>query len=63
MIWNYKEKKEKEWKLCFAFLPKPIGTYPLIDGQKMVWLELIERKFIDSRNGSNSYEYRLRLKK
>jgi len=60
MIWNYKRKKEPEWKPYFAWKPTPIGTYPLEDNQKIVWLQWIERKWLDSRNGANRYEYRLK---
>lgn len=59
MIYIYKEKKEPEWKRWFAWHPIPIGTYPLRDGQTMVWLQTIERKWLDSHNGTPRYEYRL----
>ena len=63
MIWLYKEKVEKEWKPYFAWKPTPIGRYPLSSGQQIVWLMWIERKWLDSRECSSSYEYRLKLEK
>lgn len=60
MVYTYYRKKESEWKRWFAWKPVPIGRYPLLkNGQSMVWLQLIERKWLDSREGTSSYEYRL----
>lgn len=59
MIWKYKEDKKSKWKKRFAWKPVPIGVYPLKDGQTMVWLKIIYRKWLDSREGSSRYEYRL----
>ena len=55
----YKEKKKPEWKRWFAWHKVPIGKYPIRDGMTMVWLEWVERKWLESREGNNSYEYRL----
>jgi len=61
MKYTYYEKKDPKdgWSRWFAWRPIPIGRYPLKDGQAMVWLEWVERKWLDSREGSDSYEYRL----
>lgn len=59
MIWKYKKKKTPEWRPWFAWKPVPIGGYPLRDGQKIVWLQIIYRKWIDCREGSNRYNYSL----
>lgn len=58
MFWFYSEPKDKEWKRYFAWKPRPVGTYPLREGQKMVWWEWMERRILDCREGSISYEYR-----
>lgn len=58
MIWTYKEKKKSLWERWFAWYSVPIGKFPLQDGTQMVWLEWVERKFINYR-GSKAYEYRL----
>jgi hypothetical protein len=59
MIWTYKEKKKSSWEKWFAWYKVPIGKFPLKNGMKIVWLQWVERKFIDCREGSKSYEYRL----
>lgn len=59
MIYIYKEKKKPKWEKFFAWWPRPVGTYPLRDGQKMIWLQWAERKWFDFREGSNRYEYQL----
>lgn len=59
MQWKYKEKKKNEWERFFAFFPKPIGKHPLQDGQMIIWFQWMERKWLDSREGSNRYKYRL----
>jgi hypothetical protein len=58
MIFKHQAVKEKIWKKHFAFLPLPIGTYPLQEGQPLVWLQWLESKWLDCR-GSNTYENRL----
>jgi len=62
MKYRYKEKKKPEWTPWFALLPVPIGGYPIQDGTLMVCLEWVERKWIDSREGSSRYNYRLPMK-
>ena len=57
MKWIYHEKIKSEWQKWFAWKPVPIGKYPLDNRQTIVWLQFVERKWIDCR-GSNSYEYR-----
>lgn len=57
MIWKHKEKPQNPWKRYFAWKPTPIGTRPLQEGQEIVWLEWIERRWLDCR-GSDRYEYR-----
>jgi hypothetical protein len=59
MIWIYKQNKKPEWKKWFAWYPVPVGRYPIQDGDKIVWFEVVERKWLGSREGSNSYLYRL----
>jgi hypothetical protein len=59
MRWKHIEKENDEWERHFAFLPVTIGTLPIQDGQIVVWLEFVERKWIDSYDGSIAYEYRL----
>jgi len=61
MIWSYTEKPRVEWKKWFAWKPVPIGRYPLQDGQIMVWLEWVERKWL-SFEYTDSYEHRLIVK-
>ena len=58
MEWFYKETKKSPWRKYFAWKRTPIGTYPLKDGQKIVWLKWVERKWLDCREGCNRYEYR-----
>ena len=58
MIWTHKEKPQPEWEWWFAWKPVPIGRYPIQDGQTIVWLQWVLRKFIDYR-GSAAYEYKL----
>jgi len=60
MISQYKEKVKPEWKPWFAWKKVPIGGYPLRDGATMVWLQWIERKWLDSYGGSSRYNYRLK---
>jgi len=60
MKWVYRSKPIKEWETFFAILPKPIGRLPLKEGQEVVWLQWMERKWIESRGGSSTYEYRLK---
>jgi len=59
MKYRYKEKKEPKWKFWFAWRPVPIGGYPLKNGALMVWMEWVERKWLDCREGDNRYNYRL----
>lgn len=60
MKYTHHDKKRPEWKKWFAWKPVPIGTHPPQEGGTMVWLEWIERKWLDCREGSNRYEYRLK---
>ena len=57
MIWKHKDKPKQEWKSWFAWTPVPIGRFPISEGNTVVWLEWIERKWVDCRY-TNSYEYR-----
>jgi hypothetical protein len=68
MQWIHKDKPKQEWSKWFAWHPVPIGKFPLESGQTIIWLQFVERKWIDCR-GSNiairfiatytpSYEYR-----
>jgi hypothetical protein len=59
LIYKHYEKKKDGWLRWFAWKPAPIGNYPLQDGATMVWWEWIERKWLDSREGSSRYIYRL----
>jgi len=59
MRWNYHPKSRPEWSRWFAWRFVFIGPLPPEDGQKRVWLEWVERKYIGSYDGMNSYEYRL----
>lgn len=56
--WTHKRKTKPEWEKVFAWTPKPIGDVSLQNDMKMVWLCWVERKFIGSYGGTNSYEYR-----
>jgi hypothetical protein len=58
-MWIHKEKPDPEWKRWYAWHPVPIKTYPIVGGDIMVFLQWIERKWVDCREGSNRYEYRL----
>jgi len=57
MRFRYWEKKKDDWERWFAWYPVPIGGYPRKDGALMVWLEVVERKWLDCRE-SNRYNYR-----
>lgn len=59
MIYKYVKKKKPEWQRWFAWKPVPIGGWPARDNATMVWLQWIERKWLDSREGSSRYDYRL----
>jgi hypothetical protein len=59
MVWVYKEKPQKEWTRWFAWHMVPIGVFPIKDGDTVVWLQWVERKWLDSREGCSSYAYRL----
>jgi len=60
MISQYNEKVKPEWTPWFAWHRVPIGGYPLRDGATMVWLQWVERRWLDSREGSSRYNYRLK---
>lgn len=59
MRYRHWEKKKLDWERWFAWYPIPIGGYPCKDETIMVWLELVERKWLDNREGNSSYNYRL----
>lgn len=58
MFWKHKEKAKPIWQLFFAWKPTPVGEYPLEEGQKVIWLQWMERRWLDSRECVNRYEYR-----
>lgn len=53
-------KPQPEWTPWFAWLPVPLGGYPITESTTMVWWEWIERKNLGSDRGDcNAYNYRL----
>ncbi len=59
MKWIHKVKVKKEWEKWFAWHTVPIGTFPIKNGSTLMWLEFVERKWLDCREGKNRYEYRM----
>lgn len=57
MKWIHRVEPNVQWQKVFAWFPVRIGTIWPQNGQTVVWLEWVERKFIDNR-GSTIYEYR-----
>ena len=53
MIFTYKRKDPNDWHRIFAFTPKPAsGSFPVKPGDKMVWLEFVERRAVRPSNDS-----------
>lgn len=64
MRWKFKWREPKEWNTYFAIFPVRIGpnwaNSQAKNGDTVVWLEFVERRFVDYYMGAYSYEYRLK---
>ena len=58
MKWKYVESNQNPWKRVFAIFPVKIGKpCAMCDGDIIVWMQFVWRRWFDSYYGASSYEY------